>query len=521
MIAALLDPGAYDHPVDRIECLETHISWVLLTGTVAYKIKKPVNLGFVNFSTPERRLGFCREELRLNRRLAPDLYLGLSPVHGPAEQASMAGPGPVIDTAVRMRQFPQSALLPAVLNRDGLGHGQLEALADDLAAFHAAAAVAGENDPYGTPDAVQEPAAANLEVLEACGGSLTRELAPLRPWMDTEFQRLRSTFEQRRSQGRIRECHGDLHLGNMLLERDRIQVFDCLEFSPALRWIDVISDMAFLVMDLDHQGRADLGATVLNRWLGRCGDYAGLLTWRWYRVYRSLVRAKVCALRLGQQDPAAGPSGPMARELERYLRGAVATTSTTPAALVITHGVSGSGKSHRARQLCRRPGWIQLSSDVERKRLFGAWGQGDGPALRGDPYRPEVSEWLYADHLPAQAGRILQAGLSVVVDATFLLRRQRRRMQELACEQGVPFLLLDCPSSPGLAHRRITERQRQGHDPSDADGAVLESQLREMEPLGADERALCLSLVGDPSAVELIVRLEARLGLPGGAAGET
>ena len=161
MIAALLDPGAYDHPVDGIQCLETHISWVLLTGTYAYKIKKPVNLGFVDFSTAERRRWFCQEELRLNRRLAPDLYLGLSPIHGPAERAALAGSGPVIETAVRMRQFPQSALLPAVLDRDGLSPAQLELLADDLAAFHAAAAVASLEDPYGTPDAVKAPAWAN------------------------------------------------------------------------------------------------------------------------------------------------------------------------------------------------------------------------------------------------------------------------------------------------------------------------------------------------------------------------
>ena len=275
--------------------------------------------------------------------------------------------------------------------------------------------------------------------------------------------------------------------------------------------------MAFLEMDLDHRGRADLGATVLNRWLGRCGDYAGLLTWRWYRVYRSLVRAKVCALRLGQPDLPASQSGLLARDLERYLQGAVDATAETPVALVITHGVSGSGKSHRARQLCRRPGWIHLSSDVERKRLFGAWGQGDAPALSGDPYRPEVTERLYADHLPQQAGRILDAGQSVLLDATFLLRSQRRRMERLALRRGVPFLILDCPSSPALAHRRIAQRRQLGHDPSDADGAVLEQQLRGSEPLEAGEREVSLCVDQDSTAERLFARLAERLGLPGGA----
>ncbi|MCP9835327.1 MULTISPECIES: bifunctional aminoglycoside phosphotransferase/ATP-binding protein [unclassified Cyanobium] len=517
MIAALLDPGAYDHPVERVDCLETHISWILLTGTVAYKIKKPVNLGFVDFSTPERRHWFCQEELRLNRRLAPDLYLGLSPIHGPPERATFRGSGPSLEWAVRMRQFPQSALLVAVLERHGLSDAQLEGLADDLAAFHAAAAVAGPDDPYGAPELVKAPAVANLEVLQACGLVPEPDVTPLRQWTDGQFEQLRPCFAGRRSQGRIRECHGDLHLGNMLLEGERLRVFDCLEFSPELRWIDVISDLAFLVMDLEHRNRADLGAVLLNRWLGHCGDYAGLLTWNWYRVYRSLVRAKVCALRLGQRTLSAEASLLLQQDLERYLLGASRATATPAPALVITHGVSGSGKSHRARQLCQRQGWIQLRSDVERKRLFGLWGQGPDPPLQGDPYRPEVSAMLYDQHLPEQADRILAAGLSVVVDATFLRRDQRQRMEALARERGVPFLILACVSSQEQAQRRLVERQARGGDPSDADGAVLASQFRAMEPLEGREWAHGLEVAALTTPLNLIASVAERLAGPGQA----
>ncbi|MEA5417324.1 bifunctional aminoglycoside phosphotransferase/ATP-binding protein [Synechococcus sp. BA-132 BA5] len=514
MIAALLDPDAYDHPVERVDWLETHISWILLTGTFAYKIKKPVNLGFVDFSTPERRRWFCQEELRLNRRLAPDLYLGLSPIHGPPERAAFHGSGPTLELAVRMRQFPQSALLGAVLERHGLSDSLLEGLADDLAAFHAAAAVAGPDDPYGAPELVKAPAAANLEVLEACGLVPEPDVAALRQWTDDQFERLQPIFAGRRSQARIRECHGDLHLGNMLLEGERLRVFDCLEFSPELRWIDVISDLAFLVMDLEHRERPDLGAVLLNRWLGRCGDYAGLLTWRWYRIYRSLVRAKVCALRLGQQALDASESVLLHHDLERYLLGASRATATPAPALVITHGVSGSGKSHRARQLCQRQGWIQLRSDVERKRLFGLWGQGAAPSLQGDPYRPEVSALLYDQHLPEQAGRILAAGMSVVVDATFLRRGQRQRMAELARQRGVPFLILACISSKEQAQRRLVERQARGGDPSDADGAVLEAQFRTVEPLNGHERSRCLEVAATMTPRNLITAVAERLRRP-------
>lgn len=515
MIAALLDPAAYDHPVERVECLETHISWILLTGTFAYKIKKPVNLGFVDFSTPERRIWFCQEELRLNRRLAPDLYLGLSPIHGPPERAAFHGSGPTLELAVRMRQFPQSALLGAVLERHGLSDAQLEGLADDLADFHAAAAVAAPEDAYGAPELVKAPAMANLEVLGACGLVSEPDVAALRHWTIDQFERLRPSFLLRRGQGRIRECHGDLHLGNMLLEGERLRVFDCLEFSPELRWIDVISDLAFLVMDLEHRNRPDLGAVLLNRWLGRCGDYDGLLTWRWYRVYRSLVRAKVCALRLGQQSLDAEASALVQQDLERYLQGASRATASPTPALVITHGVSGSGKSHRARQLCQRQGWIQLRSDVERKRLFGSWGQGLAPPLLGDPYRPEVSSMLYDQHLPEQVERILAAGLSVVVDATFLRRDQRRRMEALARRRGVPFLILACVSTQEQARRRLVERQIRGDDPSDADGAVLESQFRTVEPLDEHERAHGLEVGAQLTAGTLITAVAERLAGPG------
>jgi aminoglycoside phosphotransferase family enzyme/predicted kinase len=512
MIAALLDPGAYDHPVDRVECLETHISWVLLTGSFAYKIKKPVNLGFVDFSTRERRHWFCQEELRLNRRLAPDLYLGLSAVHGPLERATFRGSGATIETAVRMRQFPQEALLPEVLERGGLDDGRIERLADDLAAFHASAATAGPGEPYGTAETVKAPAVANLEVLESVQPQLAPEILPLRQWTEASFAQLRPSFDRRRRQGRIRECHGDLHLGNMLLDGDHIQVFDCLEFSPALRWIDVISDMAFLVMDLDHRDRPDLGAVLINRWLARSGDYAGLLTWRWYRVYRSLVRAKVCALRLHQQGTDAATSASLETELQRYLWGARRASAESRAALVITHGVSGSGKSHRSRQLCRRQGWIHLRSDVERRRLFGTWGHSDAAPLSGDPYRQEVTERLFARHLPLQAGWILQAGLSVVVDATFLRRHERRRMADLAERHAARFLILDCPVTPALAHRRIAHRRRLGNDPSEADGRVLEGQLRRLSPLEPEERELALTVDADLGAEELIARVEDRLG---------
>jgi predicted kinase len=279
----------------------------------------------------------------------------------------------------------------------------------------------------------------------------------------------------------------------LVLHRERIEVFDCLEFSPALRWIDPISDMAFLVMDLEQRGRPDAGHRVLNRWLEGNGDYAGLPAWRWYLVYRALVRAKVTTLRLRQGARSAAEQTALQLERAGYLAWAEATTHASAAALVITHGVSGSGKTHLARRLCEQLGWIQLRSDVERRRLFGHWGPVP-PAvpLSGDPYREEVSERLYGEGLVACAEAILSAGLSLIVDATFLKRRQRHVMADLATRLGVGFAILDCRCSSDLARQRIQSRRRRGLDPSEADEAVLETQLVNQEPLEAGEEPLTI-----------------------------
>jgi uncharacterized protein len=529
LIKGLRRPQAYDHPVDAITVMETHISWVLLTGPVAYKIRKPVDLGFVDFTTLERRLHDCREELRLNRRLAHDLYLGLAAVvfseQGPrlrelAEEATDAeilrghgqgrgGPGPEpVEVAVRMRQFPQEALLPAALERGEVGAEQIEALAETLARFHAAAAVAPADGPYGTPEAVHEPVEANVSTLrQRAAAALQPRLKQLAGWNAQAFSALEPLLHRRLEQGRVRECHGDLHLGNMLLRAGRIQVFDCLEFSPSLRWIDVISDLAFLVMDLRRRGHPALGARLLNHWLECSGDVGGLALWRWYLSYRALVRAKVAAL-----SGDASSDGPVAAYL------ALAETSITPApqALLICHGLSGSGKSHHTRPLAAELGAIRLRSDVERKRMFGLWGIPPAPRRHGDLYGREVSAELFGERLPALAAQVLKACFPVIVDACFLRRCDRAAMAAVAERAGVPLLILEFSAPESLLRERVERRQRQGHDPSDADLSVLERQRGWDEPLSAGERerAIAVGPQTTVAATAAAVRQRWRLAAP-------
>ncbi|MEB3168344.1 MAG: AAA family ATPase [Synechococcaceae cyanobacterium] len=496
LIAALLRPSAYDHPVEQISLLQTHISWILLTGSYAYKIKKPVDLGFLDFSTLAKRRHFCREELRLNRRLAPQLYLGLSSIRGPAAQASFAGVGAEIEVAVRMRQFRQEDLLPALLKR-GLPQSRLLALVDQLAehlaCFHAAAAIAPTDSSFGTTPRVLQPALANLAALERILGS-DRRLPPLYQWCRSEAERLQERFEQRRRDGRVREGHGDLHLGNLVLHEGQIVVFDCLEFSDALRWIDVSSDLAFLAMDLRRHRQSLLAAALLNRWLDHSGDYGSLATWRWYLAYRALVRAKVTAMRLEQLGSDA-PQADLQRgwiDLQAYLHLAGSLQRWSRPVLLITHGVSGSGKSHQARLLAQALGWLHLRSDVERLRLFGRWGEAIGPLLQGDAYAPAVSERLYRQRLSDCCGEALAAGLSLICDATFLMAWQRRHFRELAERHGARFAILSCSCTAETALRRMASRLQAGGDPSEADAAVLEHQLVAMEPLTPEERRLSL-----------------------------
>ena len=504
LIGGLLRPEAYGHAVESITLLETHISWVILTGAYAYKLNKPVDLGFLDFTSLERRHHFCLEELRLNRRFGSDLYLAVLPVTGSEGQPQMGGPGVALEYAVQMRQFAQADLLPAALERGAINAAQIEAFAEQLARFHAGAAVASSDSLA----AVREPVWANFRTLlgPATAGQDAEfhcQVREQRHWAERELARLEPRFAARLAAGRVRECHGDLHLGNLVLHRGQIEPFDCLEFSSQLRWIDVISDLAFLGMDLQQRGHPGLAVRLLNRWLETSGDYAALELWRWYGSYRALVRAKVAAL--GGQAELAGA----------YLAQAQAISRRRPQLLLICHGFSGAGKSHHSAELLEPLEAIRIRSDLERKRLFGLWGQALAPPRQGDPYAPAVSEELFAELLPAQAAAVLVAGFSAIVDATFLRQLDRQRMAAVAQAARVPLLILDFQVPVPLLRQRISARQQQGRDPSDADWAVLKQQIAMAEPLTASEQQRAVPVGVDQPAATTVQALRQRLAATG------
>ena len=354
-----------------VELIETHISSVLLAGGFAYKIKKPLDLGFLDFSTPERRALMCREEVRLNSRLAPDIYLDVVAITGSEEDPRLGGPGEVIEYAVRMRRFPQAGLLSTHPER--LTPQVVDELVRRLVEFHGQIARVPVDQPYGNPSEVLYPMRQNFEQIRALPGTevYADRLNVLEEWTQKTFERLRARLEQRKAEGFIRECHGDLHLGNIALEDGRLIIFDGIEFNPSLRWIDVMSELAFLLMDMEEKGCLTQARRLLNGYLESSGDYQGMALLRFYQVYRAMVRAKVSAIRAGQPGMAGEERAKIEGEISAYLDQALAYTRIISPALLITLGLSGSGKSTLAGGLVESLAALRLRADLERKRMLG------------------------------------------------------------------------------------------------------------------------------------------------------
>lgn len=468
-------PESYGHAVDEVRLAETHISWVFLTGKYAYKVKKPVKLPFLDFSTLRLRKHFCEQELTINRRLAPQIYLDVVPIGG-SPRAPRVGKKPAFEYAVKMRQFSPRARLDHVLEEGKLTRTALEQFAEALARFHAKVP-ASHFDATGS--AVTAAALDNLETLSPyVARARTASLTELESWTKRELARLGATFRRRVADGAEREGHGDLHLENLLLQDGAVIAYDALEFDRRLRTIDVQSETSFAAMDLIARGREDLAFAFLNRYFEASGDYAGIEVLRFYLVYRALVRAKVGAIKAAQHDAAAA-----GKALEPYFGTAVELIERRRPLLVVAHGLSGSGKTAITSELLGRLPALRIRSDLERKRLHGlASTARTGSPVGGGLYGAAASRATYSA-LGEAADRALRNGFDAIVDATFLLRRERAEFQQIAAANGARFAILECAASLPELRRRIVARGAEGRDASEADLAVLDRQLATHEPL--------------------------------------
>lgn len=456
----------------RAEVRETHISWVLLTDSTAYKIKKPLKLPFVDYSSLPLRLHFCEEELRLNRRLAPSLYQGLTRITGTLGKPVLGGPGPALEYAVRMRRFAPGSLFSERLAQADLRGEDIDQLASLIADFHEAAPRADPASGFSTPDSRRSAALAALDGLQWLTGPDQHH--QLRNWLRAEAAALAALWSARRSDGRVRECHGDLHLANVVSHQGQVLAFDCIEFDAALRWIDMLDDAAFVVMDLAAYQRRDLSFRFLNAWLDRTGDHGGVPALRFSVVYRALVRAQVENLRNAGSDQA-----------RRYLATALAWTRPGQPRLSIMHGLPGSGKTWSSQRLLEQEGAIRLRSDVERKRLHGLGMLDDSHARGLDLYGAEATSRTYAQ-LFGLARTALRAGYPVILDAAFPRRVERAQAQALAQDLGVPFSIVHCEAPLAVLRDRLLARRG---DASEADVAVLDRMRDAGEPLSGDELA--------------------------------
>ena len=489
-IEALLDPSRYPDDVECVQLLETHISWVLLAGQYAYKIKKPVDFGFLNFSRLALRQFYCQEEIRLNRRLAPRIYLDVVGIGGTPEQPCF-GREPAFEYAVKMQRFTVSQTLDNLCARRQLQAAHIDALAEGIAQFHLGLAGSAPDSDHGRAAKVWLPVAENFHHLQDLLPAEDHAvLCALRQTCEAEFADCRETLEQRRLDGMIRECHGDLHLGNIVLLEDRPVPFDGIEFNADLRWIDVISDVAFLVMDLLYRQRADLAYRFLDVYLQITGDYAGLKVLRFYLAYRATVRAKVSALRCAQ-----GGEG-IAQDCRDYLALAGRVLAAPTPALIITHGLPGCGKTTVSQSVLETFAAIRLRSDVERKRLFGLQALQRPDPSDDELYTPRASERTYA-YLLDWAAQILNSGFPVIVDAAFLSRDERRQFQALAQALAIPFVILHIEAEERLIRQRLQQRQSGGRDASDADEHVYQLLKAWDEPLTADERVCAIEYWND------------------------
>ncbi|MBI3972379.1 MAG: AAA family ATPase [Chloroflexi bacterium] len=470
-VQALLMPESYRHPATDLRLIETHISWVVLAGPYAYKMKKPVNFGFLDFSTVEQRDAACREEVRLNRRLCTGVYYDVVHVVQHDGSYSVGGPGRLVEPLVWMRRLPDEGMLPRLLRRDAVETRLVRRMARRLAQFHEVVPTGPGVDEYGTRAVVRENWDENFtQTAPFVGRTLSSAgYDGIRAYVHRFIEREQDLFRRRVATGRIREGHGDLHAGSVCVEGRRLHFFDCIEFNRRFRCADVVAEVAFLAMDLDHYGKADLAQAFVDEYVRQSRDPDLYRLLDFYKCYRAYVRGKVLGFRLDEPDLPAAASAAVAERAEAYfdLAWSYADPPVRPV-LVVAMGLPASGKTTVARALAGRLGLVHLSSDVVRKQLAGVPATEHRQDTFGQGlYRAAMTKRTYAT-LRRRAARWLPAGRSVVLDATFGSAAERAAVRRLAERLRATLLVLHCQAGESLLLERLRARATSGETPSDA-----------------------------------------------------
>lgn len=503
ILKSLMNPEVYPVPATTVELLQTHISWIFLTDTHAFKIKKPVDFGFLDFSTVDKRRFYCNEEVRLNRRLCPDIYEGVVELRADGDGASFTGNGPILDYAVIMKRLPADRMLDRLVERGEATTGMIENVSEVISRFHAAAATTRYISDFGSLDRIMSNWNENFEQMQRYSTRTLpeSELAAIRLWVEEFADTNRALFARRAEQGFIRECDGDLHLDNICMVEDRVYIFDCIEFNERFRFCDTAADIAFLLMDLDFHGRSDLSASALTAYQKLSGDNELARLVDFYKVYRAFVRGKVESFLLDD--------GTVEREMKeaaqkrairyfRLARGYCERTRLRPT-LFITCGTMGCGKSTLADQLAFELGISVYNSDIVRKMRSGQpletsihepYGQG--------LYDKAVTDRVY-EELEKLAEDEIIAGHSVLIDASFKRASNRAKCAALAARHGADFVILLVSCDEDEQKNRLSRRSASRDSVSDGRIELLEQQKSELEyPQPGEGRIITVNTMNHP-----------------------
>jgi hypothetical protein len=440
--------------------VQTQMSFVFLTGNYTYKTKKPVNLGYLDYTTLQKRLHFCRQELELNRRLCPGAYLDVLPITDSKEGIKVGGSGETIEYTVKMKQLPQDRMMDVLLKKDGVTPEMLGQVAALMSAFHSKATTNAEIASYGSLQMIKTNTYENFSQTEKYIGVIIpeRTFGFIKDYTNQFIQRNSQAFNRRVSEGRIRDCHGDLHAAHICFGGE-IYIYDCIEFNDRFRYSDVASEIAFLAMDIDRYGRADLSTAFVDAYLKASGDkgIAGLLDF--YKCYRAYVRGKVACFKY--DDPYIKDKDSILAEAKLYFSLAYKYADKRPVVIVVT-GLIGSGKTTTADEAGRGLGYTVLSSDIIRKELAGVpateWHYDE---IDNGLYSPEFTRKTY-EELRRRTRELLTAGRSVVLDASFKKRSDRLAAQEMARTAGAGFLVIECRANDKTIKKWLEDRQRKG-----------------------------------------------------------
>ena len=512
LIQQMLQPGFYPHGVtEPVHLIQTHISFVLLTGDYTYKIKKPVNFGFLDYSTLAKRQHFCTQELLMNQRTAPEIYLEVLPIIQTGDSFQLGRKLPAInypeitvEYVLKMREFPQDSLFLSLLERGLLTEQLMADLGREVANFHSTAISNSYIRRFGEVSQIRTAIDNNYRISEKyIGGPQTQtQYQETKDYTDAFFANNPELFNRRIANNKIRECHGDLHLRNIALWQDKILLFDCIEFNEQFRFVDVMYDVAFTVMDLESRGRRDLGNAFLNTYIEQTGDWEGLQLLPLYLSRQAYVRAKVTSLMLDDPAISTAQKAEISQTAAHYYNLAWQYTKPRPGKLTLMSGLSGSGKSTAARYLARRTGAIHIRSDAVRKHLGGI------------PLNERGGEDLYSDEMTAQTyGRLLELGIiladrgwNVILDAKFDRQNLRTDAINQAQSHGLPLPIIYCTAPIEVLRERL--QQRRG-DIADATAELLSLQQAAFQPFTELEQ-ISVNIVDTAQDLEVQLNLICR-----------